>query len=181
MDENNRKMEPGQGTLQVTLAAGDVSGDGQNDIVFIDTSNNLKYYDVANSNVIDVGNQARSRAELSDVDNDGSEEIIFRDQSDNIRYTGKVTSGNALVSFNSGVPADIDSWDLATFQRTLDGETVTVDVEDDSGNVLFSDIGPNFDISTVDTSKNVTLRANLSRNDTANNPTLDYAARRFTR
>jgi len=46
---------------------------------------------------------------------------------------------------------------------------------------LLSDIGPNVDISTISTSTNVTLRANLSRSNTANNPTLDYAARRFTR
>jgi len=91
------------------------------------------------------------------------------------------TSGDALVSFDSGAPADIDSYDLATFQRTLDGEAVTVDIEDGNGNVLFSDISPDFDISTIDTSKNVKLRANLSRADTANNPTLDFAARRFTR
>jgi hypothetical protein len=90
-------------------------------------------------------------------------------------------SGDALIGFDSGVPADIDSYDLATFQRTLDNEAVTVDVEDSNGNVLFSDISQNFDISSVDTSKNVKLRANLSRTDSSNNPTVDYLARRFTR
>jgi len=94
---------------------------------------------------------------------------------------GPASSGNALIGWESGSPADINSWDLSTFQRTPDGETVTVDVLDDNGNVLFSDIDPNADISTVDTSRNVKLRANFSRNDTSNNPTLDYAARRFTR
>jgi len=92
-----------------------------------------------------------------------------------------VTSGDALVEWDSAVPADIKAYDLATFQRTLDGETVTIDVEDGNGNILFSDIGQNFDISTVDTAKEVKLRANLSRSDTANNPTVDYLARRFTR
>jgi hypothetical protein len=91
------------------------------------------------------------------------------------------TSGNALIEFDSGTPNDIRSYDLATFQATPNGETVTVDVEDGSGNVLFSDINQNFDISTVDTSKNVTLRANISRANTSNNPTIDYLARRFTR
>jgi len=90
-------------------------------------------------------------------------------------------SGELAVGWDSGVPKDIDSWDLATFQRTFDGETVTVDVEDADGNVLASDIGPNFDISSIDTGADVTLRANLSRSNTANNPTLDYVARRFTR
>lgn len=94
---------------------------------------------------------------------------------------GSPTSGNALVSFDSGVPNDIKSYDLATFQRTLDGETVTIDVEDSNGNVLKSDISKNTDISDITTSTDVQLRANLSRNDTSNNPTVDYLARRFTR
>jgi len=91
------------------------------------------------------------------------------------------TDGSVTVSWDTGVPEGINSWDLATFSRTLDGETVTIDVLDGSGTVLFSDIGQNFDISTVDNSKDVQIRANLSRSNTSNNPRLDYAARRFTR
>ncbi len=87
------------------------------------------------------------------------------------------TDGSVTVSWPS--PSDISAWDLATFQHTLDGESITIDVLDGSGSVLFSDIGQNFDISTVATSTDVQMRANLSRADTANNPTLDYAARRF--
>ncbi len=90
-----------------------------------------------------------------------------------------VSSGEATVSWLA--PSDIKSWDLATFQRTLNNESVTIDVLDGSGSVLFSDISQNFDISTVDTAKNVQIRASLSRSDTANNPTFDYAARRFVR
>jgi hypothetical protein len=92
-----------------------------------------------------------------------------------------VTSGNALVEWDSGSPSDIDSWDLATFQETLDGETVTVDVEDSTGTVLKSDISKDTDISDIPTSTDVKFRANLSRSDTANNPSVDYLARRFTR
>lgn len=88
--------------------------------------------------------------------------------------------GDVLIEWDSGAPTGINSYDLATFRRTLDNETVTIDVEDGNGNVLFSDISQNFDISTIDTSKNVKLRANLSRNDSTNSPTLDYAARRYT-
>jgi len=90
-------------------------------------------------------------------------------------------SGDTLISFDSGAPTDIDSYDLATFQRTLDNETVTIDVEDSNGNVLKSDISKNTDISDIATSTDVQLRANFSRNDTSNNPTVDYLARRFTR
>lgn len=93
----------------------------------------------------------------------------------------KANSGDVLISFDSGSPADIKSYDLATFQRTLDNETLTVDVVDSNGTVLKSDISKDTDISDIATTTDVQLRANLSRNDSANNPTLDYAARRFTR
>jgi hypothetical protein len=87
------------------------------------------------------------------------------------------SSGNALIEWDKGVPTDIYGWDVATFTKSPDGETVTVDVEDGNGNVLLSDISRNTDISSVATSKNVKLRVSLSRNDTSNNPTLDSAYR----
>jgi hypothetical protein len=90
-------------------------------------------------------------------------------------------SGDVLVEFQSGAPDDIDSYDLATFQKTNAGGVVIVDVEDGNGTALFTDITKDFDISTVDTTKNVKLRANLSRSNTSNNPTVDFLARRFTR
>jgi len=90
-------------------------------------------------------------------------------------------SGDALVSFETGSPSDIASYDIATFQRTTDGETVTVDVEDSTGTVLKPDISKDTDISDIATTTDVQLRVNLSRNNTANNPTVDYIARGFTR
>jgi len=105
----------------------------------------------------------------------------FRGYYDDILFGTKATTGDALITFDSGSPVDINSWDLATFQRTLDNETVTIDVEDSNGNVLKSDISKDTDISDIATSTDVQLRANLSRNDTSNNPTVDYLARRFTR
>jgi hypothetical protein len=100
---------------------------------------------------------------------------------DIVGVTEPQPAGAAVIQWGSGVPADINSYDLVTYQKTLDGETVTVDVEDSNSNVLKSDISKNTDISDIATSTDVQLRANLSRNDTSNNPTLDYAARRFTR
>ncbi len=98
----------------------------------------------------------------------------------NVReYESDQTSGDAVVSWSS--PSDIESWDLATWQRTLNNETVTIDVLDGSGNVLHSDIPQNFDISTVSNSTNIQLRVNLSRSSTSNNPSCDYLARRFVR
>lgn len=87
------------------------------------------------------------------------------------------TSGSATITWPS--PSRIKSWDLATFQRSVDGETVTIDILDGSSNVLYSDVSPNFDISTVSISENVQIRVNLERADISNNPTLDYAARRY--
>lgn len=90
-------------------------------------------------------------------------------------------SGDVLTWWETGVPLDIRAWDLVTYHVDPDGETVEVDVEDGNGNVLFSNIGQNFDISTVDTSRDVRLRFRLSRSDTTNEPRAEYGARRFTR
>jgi hypothetical protein len=109
------------------------------------------------------------------------DQTIYLYFDDLIAYTGDAKSGDALIEWDSGSPSDIDSWDLATFQRTLSSETVTVDVEDSNGTVLKSDISKDTDISDIATSTDVRLRANLSRTDTANNPAVDYLARRFTR
>jgi hypothetical protein len=91
-----------------------------------------------------------------------------------------LTAGESVVSFNTN-PADLESWDLVSYADSPDGETVTVDVEDSNGNVLFSDIPRNFDISTVDPSVNPQFHVYLSRSDTSNEPRLDYLVRRFTR
>jgi hypothetical protein len=93
-----------------------------------------------------------------------------------------------IVSETGVVFDDSSVSDLATleFANTTDSSTETVNLYIDSVQTgiladVFTDISQNFDISTIDTSKNVRLRANLSRNDTANNPTVDYLSRRFTR
>lgn len=91
------------------------------------------------------------------------------------------TTANALIGRQTGVPADLKSWDIATFQANENGETVTVDIEDKNGNVLLSDISPNEDISSIPIDTDIQFRATLSRQDTSNNPTLDYLAWRFTR
>jgi hypothetical protein len=126
------------------------------------------------------GNPGRIATSFSDngrylYDSDGS--TIYKYQAD--PYTK--LSGDALVEWDTGRPDNINSYDLATFQRNLYNETVTIDVEDGNGNTLFSDISRNFDISTIDTNKNVKLRVNLSRNSTDNFPSVQYLARRYTR
>lgn len=88
------------------------------------------------------------------------------------------SDGSSTVSWGS--PGDIHSWELVTYQETEDGGTVTFDVLDGSGNVLFEDVSKNFDISTVSNSTEVQIRANLSRTDVSQYPTADYVARRYT-
>lgn len=101
---------------------------------------------------------------------------------DDIEYKSGDTSGDVLIAWSSGVPSDISSWDIVTFNTTEDGETVTVDVEDSNGNTLHSSLSESdtpYDISDVDTTKDVKLRANISRNDVANLPRIDFAGRRW--
>lgn len=121
----------------------------------------------------------------SDVDIVGG---IYNGTTEHTAYASNIKSVTSWKTYLSGsatiewpAPTDIEGWDLATYQRTLDGETATIDVLDGSDTVLFSDISQNFDISTVAASTNVKLRVNLSRSTTSNNPTLDYAARRYVR
>lgn len=96
-----------------------------------------------------------------------------------VTATLQSTSDNALIYW--GLPSDITAWDLATFERTLANETVTVDIEDSNGNVLHSDISKDFDISGISSGTEVRIRAYLSRTDTNNNPTLDYAGIQYER
>lgn len=114
----------------------------------------------------------------NDTSNSGATRSIFWDDIHEVPDP-LPTSGSATVSWGS--PTELDSWDLATYHRTLDNESVTIDVVDGAGNTLFSNISKNFDISTVSDSTNVALKANLSRSSTSNNPTCDYLARRYVR
>jgi len=189
----------GTGTVELVesgsvIKTKDLSGLNSGDSFNIDvslssgTDYTLKYFD--SSDGVDMGefDSASYNYSSTDIDivagfNNGletqSSAYAFKSVTAIDNFSNK--SGNALIEFDSGVPSDIDSWDLATFQRTLDNETVTIDVEDSNGTVLKSDISKDTDISDIATSTDVQLRANLSRNDTENNPTVDYLARRFTR
>lgn len=100
---------------------------------------------------------------------------------DNFQKAGPTTasSGDVLVEWSS--PKDLYSWLQVNFQKTLDGETIRVDVEDENGNVLYSDVRREKNIQQVANSKNVALRAHISRTDTTNTPSIDYLARKFKR
>lgn len=89
------------------------------------------------------------------------------------------TSGSAVIEW--GDPKDIYSWELAVWQRRQDGETVTFDVEDQSGNTLKSNISRVQNIEDISAGTNVRIRANLSRSSTSNQPKADYVGRQYRR
>jgi hypothetical protein len=101
--------------------------------------------------------------------------------------TISATAGNALIEWDRGVPTDIFEWDVATFTRTLDGETVDVFVaySDDGGSTWTrsnsgNPITRNYslrDDANITPDVDVRIEAELSRTDTANNPTLNSVYR----
>ncbi len=158
-----------------------------------------KVYQYSLSTPFDVGTSAYEKSiDVSAQDtyltgvafnNDGSKMYILGTNNRSVyQYSllsSPALSGTAIIEWNSH-PADIKAWDLVTYQITPDGETVTVDIQEsaDGGSTwvdAFTNIDQNFDISTIDPTHLVRFKVNLSRVDTANNPTVDYLARRFVR
>lgn len=91
--------------------------------------------------------------------------------------------GTALVEWPE--PADLYEWDVATFTATEEGETVDVYVGINDGNGWQranggAPISRNYslaDDSAISPSDEVRIEAELQRDDTSNNPTLDSAYR----
>jgi hypothetical protein len=88
-------------------------------------------------------------------------------------------SDAATISFEQ--PSDVESWELVSFQASSNGGSVTVNVLDGDGNVLFANIDRNTNVSTVSPETNLQLQAELERSDGSANPRLEYASRRYTR
>lgn len=89
-------------------------------------------------------------------------------------------SGTAYIEWP--YPDDLYAWDVATFTRTLDGETVDVFVEEAQGSPGWTEVaGPisRGDSIPADASNDIRFRVELSRSNTSNNPTLDSIARRW--
>ncbi|UBF19986.1 putative tail fiber protein [Halorubrum virus HRTV-22] len=95
-------------------------------------------------------------------------------------HTGAREYGEAVVKFPT--PDErIQDWDLVRYTKTLAGESVIIDVEDENGNGLISDVDNNGDLSAaVDGSVNPQFRVRISREDMSNNPSLDAVFRRWT-
>jgi hypothetical protein len=97
---------------------------------------------------------------------------------DSIRYevgTGGLSARSPIVSPTTMIVR----WDIANFRRELDGGEVTVHVEDDSQNVLLSDVQDGEDISDISASQPIRLRVDFNRADTANDPQLIMGAIRW--
>lgn len=94
-------------------------------------------------------------------------------------YRPATMSGSVTVQWSE--PADVYSWDDSTFQSSPDGETVEVYVEEDQSGGWKEIQGPisRGDNITADPSNNVRFRMEISRNDTANNPSFDAIYRRY--
>lgn len=94
---------------------------------------------------------------------------------------GPATLTNAFIGWPQ--PDDIYRWDAATFQATLDNESVDVYVEEstDGGSTWTEIDGPinRGDMITAAANSEVRFRVELARADTANNPTLDSIYRRY--
>lgn len=96
--------------------------------------------------------------------------------------TPVVKEASPAVEFDS--PTEIMAWDVATFQKSEDGETVTVDVEEstDGGSTwttIATDIARGQSISNASPDGQVRLVANIQRSNRSNNPRADAIARRW--
>jgi len=131
-------------------------------------------------------------SELADV-TAGVQDAFSSPTTDNTVYNinsisfkkAATTAGSAIIEWDRGIPEDIFEWDIATFTRTLDGETVDVFVAYDDGTGWTrtnegNAISRNYSLrgdAKITPDVDVRIEAELSRADTANNPTLDSAYR----
>lgn len=132
------------------------------------------WYDVSipNSPRVDGGAFREDNGEEFTVLDGGGQSLI--------QFSTEITLGTVRVEWTSSIN-DIDAWDFARYVETLNGGTVTVDVEDSQGNVLVSDIDSREDISGVATSEDVRFAITFGGNQGTDFPTLDYIARRYIR
>jgi len=93
------------------------------------------------------------------------------------RVSGGVSSGDCVIEWDQ--TPDVSEWGYVTWEETLNGESVQIDVELADGTVIETDVKQNYPLAPIDSSKNVRVRVRLSRNDTSNNPTLDSLKRHY--
>lgn len=100
---------------------------------------------------------------------------------ENVTAKEPATSGSVAVEWP--YPNDVYRWDAVLFQHTLDGETVTVDIQEstDGGstwNTIATDVSRGQEITALPESE-VRFIVDISRSNTANNPTLNSIHQRY--
>jgi hypothetical protein len=163
-----------------TINIGTVLTSGQDYWVLMDADGSSMTHGKSNTTSFPY---TSSDFDVTDTVRDGSDVITGSVYSyDAVTYTPIIsTTGDAVVSWTSNMPpTDLAAWDAVWYQRTLDSETVTVDILDGTDTVLddpdgnpLTDVPDGVDISHIDPAREIRVRANLSRADTANDPSFD--------
>lgn len=182
----------GNGTqVEFNLGNGDVTHDGT--VVATYTAGEIYAFTLTFDWV--AGNVTLTDANHA-IDNT---ESIGGDNVQELRFTGSTFNSGASRSFyidtievghdtgatawvEWGIPTDIYAWDAASFQQTLDGESVSIYVEEAQGSPGWTEVaGPiaRGDSIPADPANNVRFRIELSRSNTANKPSVDAIYRRY--
>jgi len=106
--------------------------------------------------------------------NDGSKMYMVGNDANNI-YEYDVsapTDATSIVTVDN--PDDVFEWDTATFESD---PAVTVNLLDESGTTLLTDIGADTDISSISSNENFKFELNFDTSSST--PSVDYLARRF--
>lgn len=187
-DENgNRELE-----IQFNDGAGNVSLSdgtellpewtaGQNYVFEVDPDFDAGTLDVTIDGATIISGRPMDATAISNIwfgsktTDSGSTRSVFVDDV----HTGAREYGEVVVSCPEP-DSRIEGWDLLRFNRTMNGESVVVDVEDENGNALVSNISSNDDLSAaVDAATNPQIRVKFTRADTASNPSFDSLYRRW--
>ena len=93
------------------------------------------------------------------------------DYSNNLKEFEIPISDNVTATSPAVTPANLAKWEYAYFEIDPDGETITVDILDAANDsVLIENINDGESLHDISSDKNLKIRFNLSRADTANNP-----------
>lgn len=93
------------------------------------------------------------------------DEIKYNAGTDPISATSPTISPDALYR-----------WDITTFTQVLDTATVSINVEDEIGNELLTNVKDGEDISDISRSKSLRLRVDFDRSETSENPRLEQSS-----
>jgi len=108
-----------------------INNDGDQDVVFVDSNDNLKYVDDSGS-VVDLGVQSSGAGGVADADGDGDYDIAFRSTSNDIKYVDY--DGNV-------VDLNVDGYGVGGFGDIDDDGTVDLVYRDLNHNIKFVEVG----------------------------------------